>query len=43
MGGSPYTCTDDVVADTYRAAEIEYDGSLIIYDEVTPKYEVTAE
>jgi len=36
-GGSPYTCTDDVVADTYRAAEIEYDGSLIIYDEVTPE------
>lgn len=34
-GGSPYTCTDDVVADTYRAAEIEYDGSLILYDEVT--------
>ncbi|MEK8022146.1 MAG: L-type lectin-domain containing protein [Candidatus Parabeggiatoa sp.] len=36
-GGSPYTCTDDVVANTYRAAEIDYDGSLIIYDEVTPK------
>jgi len=36
-GGSPYTCTDDSGADTYRAAEIEYDGSLIIYDEVTPE------
>ncbi len=34
-GGSPYTCTDAVAADTYRAAEIEYDGSLIIYGEVT--------
>jgi hypothetical protein len=34
-GGSPYTCTDDVAADTYRAAEVEYDGSFIIYDEVT--------
>jgi hypothetical protein len=36
-GGSPYTCTDDPAANTYRAAEVEYDGSLIIYDEVTPK------
>ena len=36
-GGSQYTCTDDPAADTYRAAEIEYDGSLIIYNEVTPK------
>ncbi|MDM8561759.1 hypothetical protein QUF54_00215 [Candidatus Marithioploca araucensis] len=36
-GGSPYTCTDDSAADTYRAAEIEYNGRLIIYDEVTPK------
>jgi hypothetical protein len=34
-GASPYTCTNDVVADTYRVAEIEYDGSLILYDEVT--------
>jgi len=36
-GGSPYVCTDAPAADTYRAAEVEYDGSLIIYDEVTPK------
>jgi hypothetical protein len=36
-GGSPYTCTDDSAADTYRAAEIEDDGSLIIYGEVTPE------
>lgn len=37
-GGSPYTtCTDDSAADTYRVVEMEYDGSLITYDEVTPK------
>jgi hypothetical protein len=36
-GGSPYTCTDAVVGDTYRVLEIEYDGGTIIYDEVTPK------
>jgi len=36
-GDFQYTCTDDTMADTYRAAEVEYDGSLIIYDEVTPK------
>ncbi|MCK5523949.1 MAG: hypothetical protein KAI83_12525 [Thiomargarita sp.] len=33
-GGGQYTCTDDPAADTYRAAEMEYDGSLIIYNEV---------
>jgi hypothetical protein len=36
-GGSPYTCTDTVVGDTYRVLEIEYDGDLIVYDEVMPK------
>ncbi len=36
-GGSPYACTDAVVGDTYRVLEIEYDGDIILYDEVTPK------
>ena len=36
-GGSPYTCTDAVVGDNYRVLETEYDGSLIVYDEVKPK------
>ena len=36
-GGSPYTCTDTVVGDNYRVLETEYDGDLIVYDEVTPK------
>ncbi len=36
-GGSPYTCTDAVVGDNYRVLETEYDGSVIVYDEVTPK------
>ena len=33
--GATYTCTDNSIGDTYRAIEIEYNGSLIIYDEVT--------
>jgi hypothetical protein len=36
-GGSPYTCTDDVVGDTYQVLETEYDGSVIVYGEVTPE------
>lgn len=36
-GGSPYSCTDDTVGDTYRAAEREYDGDLIVYEEVKAK------
>lgn len=36
-GNSPYTCTDNVVGNTYRVLEIENDGDLIVYDEVTPK------
>lgn len=37
-GGSPYTCTDNVVGDVYYAAEIEYDGSFIIQNkDVKPK------
>ena len=36
-GGSPYTCTDTVVGDNYRVLETEYDGDLIVYDEVKPK------
>jgi hypothetical protein len=35
-GGSPYTCTDNVVCDNYRVLEIEYTGRPIIYDPVTP-------
>ena len=34
-GGSPYTCTDKVVGDTYRVLEIENNGRVILYDEVT--------
>jgi hypothetical protein len=36
-GGSPYTCTDAVVGNNYRVLETEYDGDLIVYDEVKPK------
>jgi hypothetical protein len=37
-GGSPYTCTDNAVGYDYRAAEIEYDGSLLIQNKaVKPK------
>lgn len=37
-GGSPYTCTDNVVGDLYQVAEIEYDGSLVIQNKgVKPK------
>lgn len=36
-GNSPYTCTDNVVGSTYRVLEIENDGDLIVYDEVTPQ------
>jgi hypothetical protein len=36
-GHSPYTCTDDVVGNTYRVLEIENDGDLIVYNEVTPE------
>jgi hypothetical protein len=36
-GGSPYTCTDSVVGDIYRVLEKEYNGNLIVYDEVVPK------
>ena len=36
-GNSPYMCTDKVVGSTYRVLEIENDGDLIAYDEVTPK------
>ncbi|NJO16257.1 MAG: hypothetical protein HC877_11045 [Thioploca sp.] len=32
---SSYTCTDDVVGDSYRVLEKEYDGRVILYDEVT--------
>ncbi|RKZ82293.1 MAG: hypothetical protein DRR19_20915 [Candidatus Parabeggiatoa sp. nov. 1] len=35
--GSSYSCTDTVVGDTYRVLETEYDGYLIVHDEVTPK------
>ncbi len=35
--GSSYTCTDAVVGDNYRVLETEYDGDIIVYDEVTPK------
>lgn len=35
-GGSPYTCTDNVVGDIYRVLEIEDTGRPILYDEVTP-------
>jgi hypothetical protein len=31
---SSYTCTDNVVGDTYRVLEKEYDGRVILYDEV---------
>lgn len=34
--GATYTCTDSAIGDTYRAVEIDDDGHLIIYDEVTP-------
>ncbi|BAP56422.1 hypothetical protein THII_2125 [Thioploca ingrica] len=36
-GGSPYTCTDNAVGDVYRVLEKEYNGNLIVYDEVVPK------
>lgn len=36
-GGSPYACTDSVVGDVYRVLEKEYNGNLIVYDEVVPK------
>lgn len=36
-GNSPYTCSDKVVGNTYRVLEIENDGDLIAYDEVTPE------
>jgi hypothetical protein len=36
-GNSPYICTDNVVGNTYRVLEIENDGDLIVYDEVTPQ------
>jgi hypothetical protein len=36
-GNSPYTCTDNLVGNTYRVLEIENDGDLITYDEITPK------
>jgi hypothetical protein len=36
-GSSPYTCTDNVMGDTYRVLEIEDNGGLISYDEVTPR------
>ncbi len=36
-GSSQYTCIDTPAADSYRAAEKEYDGSFIVYDEVTPE------
>lgn len=35
-GGSPYTCTDNVVGNTYRVLEIEDTGRVILYNEVTP-------
>lgn len=35
--GATYNCTDNAVGDTYRAAEVEYDGDLIVYDDVKPK------
>jgi hypothetical protein len=37
-GGSPYTCTDNVVGNHYRVGEIEYDGSSIVQNKgVKPK------
>jgi hypothetical protein len=36
-GGSPYTCTDKVAGDNYRAFEIEDTGRLIVYEPVTVK------
>lgn len=36
-GNSPYTCTDNVVGNTYRVLEIENNGDIIVYDEVTPQ------
>jgi hypothetical protein len=37
-GGSPYTCTDNVVGYDYRAAEIEDDGSILVQNKaVKPK------
>jgi hypothetical protein len=36
-GNSPYKCTDELVGNTYRVLEIENDGDLIAYDEVTLK------
>ena len=36
-GGSPYTCTDFVVGDNYGVLEVEYDGSVIIYNTIIPK------
>ena len=32
---SSYTCTDNVVGESYRVLEKEYDGRVILYDEVT--------
>lgn len=32
-GHSPYSCTDQPVADTYRVVEKEYSGRLIVYEE----------
>jgi len=37
QNGATYNCTDDVVGDTYRVLETEYDGRVIVYDEVTPE------
>ncbi|MCK5523941.1 MAG: hypothetical protein KAI83_12485 [Thiomargarita sp.] len=37
QNGATYKCKDAVVGDTYRVLETEYDGSVIVYDEVTPE------